>query len=392
MRVLVVSSWFPYPQDNGSRLRIFHLLEALGRVHDITLLTFGRNEGGEQVGPLLGFCRDVHVVRAQAPKRLRLSGLFSTVPRYYAQTLSDEMVSLISTHAPAHDVAMAMQIRAAVHLVEARLTTPALFEEVELGAARLPDDGAEAAPLWRQARHRLTWWKHRRFVRQLLEHVHGATVVSTLEQAQLAALGYPNQKVSVIPNAVVVPDAPAVSRTRRRQIIYPGSVTFSANLDAVSYFVRDVWPGIRRRHPDLQFVVTGHTGDVDVSDLAAAEGVRFTGHLEDVNPVIAESLVCVVPLRAGGGTRLKVLQAMALGTPVVSTSKGIEGLDLQPEEHVLVADTAGDLVARTLELVEDPALGRRLASAAFDRVRAAYTWDRSAAMLAEHLQRVAAGG
>ena len=250
MRLLVVSSWFPYPLDNGSRLRIFHLLEALGRVHHITLLTFGRNEGGEQVGPLLGFCRDVHVVRAQAPKRLRLSGLFSTVPRYYAQTLSDEMVSLISTQAPAHDVAMAMQIRAAVHLVEARLPIPALFEEVELGAARLPDAGAEAAPLWRQARHRLTWWKHRRFVRQLLEHVHGATVVSSLEQAQLAALGYPPQKISVIPNAVVVPDAPTASRTRRRQIIYPGSVTFSANFDAVSYFVRDVWPGIRRRQPE----------------------------------------------------------------------------------------------------------------------------------------------
>ena len=392
MRVLVVSSWFPYPQDNGSRLRIFHLLEALGGAHDITLLSFGRHEGAEQVGPLLGFCREVHVVRGPAPKRLRLSGLFSTVPRHYAQTLSDEMVSLIATLAPAHDVAMAMQIRAAVHLVEARPATPALFEEVELGAARLPDAGAEAAPLWRQARHRLTWWKHRRFVRQLLEHVHGATVVSPLEQAQLAALGYPSRKVSVVPNAVVLRDVPAAFRRRRRQIIYPGSVTFSANLDAVSYFVRDVWPGIRARHPDLEFVVTGHLGDVDVSGLAATDGVRFTGNLEDVSPVISESLACVVPLRAGGGTRLKVLQAMALGTPVVSTSKGIEGIDVQPEEHVLVADTADAFVARTLELVEDPERGERLATVAFDRVRASYTWDRSAAILAEHLQRVAAGG
>ncbi len=392
MRVLVVSSWFPYPTDNGSRLRIFHLLEALGRAHHITLLTFGRNEGGEQVGPLLRFCGDVHVVRPHAPKRLRLSGLFSTVPRHYAQTLNAEMVSLISTHAPAHDVTMAMQIRAAVHLVEARQTTPALFEEVELGAARLPDAGAEAASRWRQARHQLTWWKHRRFVRHLLAHVHGATVVSSLEQAQLAAIGYPARKVSVVPNAVVVPDRPAALRARRRQIIYPGSVTFSANFDAVSYFVRDVWPGIRGRHPDLEFVVTGHIGDVDVSGLAATGGVRFTGSLEDVAPAIAESLACVVPLRAGGGTRLKVLQAMALGTPVVSTSKGIEGIDLEPEVHVLVADTAGAFVARTLELVADPGLGQRLATAAFDRVLAAYTWDRSAAILAEHLHRVAAGG
>jgi len=392
MRVLVVSSWFPYPLDNGSRLRIFHLLEALGREHDITLLSFGRDEGGEHVDPLLAFCREVHVVPSVEPRRLRLAGLFSTIPRYYAQTLSHEMLALIATHTPAHEVAMAMQIRAAVHLLHAQPALPTLFEEVEVGAARLPDAGAQAAPLWRRARHQLTWWKHRRFLRRLLDRADGATVVSSLERAQVEALGCPHLKISVVPNAVVVPGVAPMPRMRRRQIIYPGSVTFSANLDAVSYFVRDVWPGIRRRQPDLQFVVTGRTGDVDVSGLAAAAGVRFTGHVEDVDALIAESLACVVPLRSGGGTRLKVLQAMALGTPVVSTSKGIEGLDVQPDRHVLVGDTAEVLIRRTLDIVEDPALGERLAAAAFAQVRTHYTWDRSASLLAGHLERVAARG
>jgi polysaccharide biosynthesis protein PslH len=329
----------------------------------------------------------VHVVPTDAPKRLSVSGLFSATPRYYAESLSDEMVSRIAERAPGHDVAMAMQIRAAVHLVEARISTPALFEEVELGAARRPDFGAEAAPWRRRIRHRLTWWKHRRFVRQLLGHVHGATVVSALEQAQLVGIGYPPEKVSVVPNGVIVPGV-VPRRTRRRQIIYPGSVTFSANLDAVTYFVRDIWPGIHHHHPDLEFLVTGHIGEVDVAALAATQGVRFTGNLEDVAPVIAESLACVVPLRSGGGTRLKVLQAIALGTPVISTAKGIEGLDLQPEVHILLADSPRDFVARTLQVLDAPERGERLVTAALEQVRAAYTWDRSAARLDAHLERL----
>lgn len=390
MRLLAVSSWFPYPPDNGSRLRIFHLLEALAREHEVTLLSFGRDEGGEQVDPLRRFCRAVHVVPSAAPQRLGLPGLLSSVPRYYAQTLSPEMLACITAEAPSHDIAMGMAIRAAFHVVEAAPGMPVLFEEVEVGAAMLPEAGAGAAPRWQRARHRLTWWKHRRFLRRLLGAVQGATVVSAVERDLVATLGVDAAKIAVVPNAVVLPERQADDAGRRRQVIYPGSVTYSANLDAVSWFVRDVWPGLRRQCPDLAFVVTGDTAGVDVGALASAEGVHFTGRLDDVNEAIAASLACVVPLRVGGGTRLKVLQAMAVGTPVVSTSKGIEGLEVEPDRHVLVGDAPEAFIAQTLRLVREPALGERLATAARALVGETYTWDRSAGVLLGHLQRVAA--
>jgi len=389
MRVLVVSSWYPWPTDNGSRLRIAHLLEALARNHSITLLSFGREDGPEQLAPLRRFCATVHVVPNTPPGPLDSTGWLSAVPRYYAQTRSPEMLALISVQAPLHDVALGMQIRAAYHLVEARPRIPVLFEEVEVGAARQPVAAGPSTP-WRRARHGLTWWKHRRFLRRLIDRVDRVTVVSVPERDHLIALGCAPDRVAVVPNGVVVPDGPVAARARLPQIIYPGAVTFSANLDAVSYFVRDVWPRIRRARPDLEFIVTGETTGVDVSALAAVEGVRFTGRLPEVDSHISVSLACVVPLRVGGGTRLKVLHAMALGTPVVSTSKGIEGLDLEPERDVLLADTAEALAAQALRVASDEALGQRLAVAARERVREAYTWERSAAVLADQVQKLRA--
>jgi glycosyltransferase involved in cell wall biosynthesis len=387
MRLLVVSSWYPHPPDNGSRLRITHLLEALARDHVITLLSFGREDGSEQVEPLRRYCAAVHVVPQAAPGRLGTTGLLSMVPRYYAQTRSPDMLALISAQAPLHDAAMAMQIRAAYHLVEAHPRLPILFEEVEVGAAMSPDL-TQPSSRWRRARHGLTWWKHQRFLRRLIDRSDRVTVVSAPERDHLIALGCDPARVAVVPNAVAVPDGPVEPRARLPQVIYPGAVTFSANLDAVRYFVRDVWPRIRKVRPDVGFVVTGETTGIDVGELASVEGVRFTGRLPEVDSLVARSLACVVPLRVGGGTRLKVLHAMALGTPVVSTSKGIEGLDVTPERHVLVGDTAESLAAQVLRVVGDPALAARLASDARARVRDAYTWEKSAAILAHELARL----
>lgn len=387
MRLLVVSSWFPYPPDNGSRLRIAHLLEALARDHAITLLSFGREDGGEDLEPPGRYCATVSVVPSAPPERLGLTGFLSTVPRYYAQTRSAEMLALIAAQAPRHDAAMGMQIRAAFHLVEARPRIPILFEEVEVGAAMRPEGEQPSSP-WRRARQALTWAKHRRFLRRLIDRTDWVTVVSARERQHLIAMGCDPDRVAVVPNAVVVPDGPVEPRARLPQVIYPGAVTFSANLDAVSFFIRDVWPRIRHARPDLEFVVTGETTGVDVGALASVEGVRFTGRLPEVDSHIAGSLACVVPLRVGGGTRLKVLHAMALGAPVVSTSKGIEGLDLTPGTHVLVGDSADALAAEVLRVAGDPALAARLANDARERVREAYTWEPSAAVLSEQLERL----
>jgi glycosyltransferase involved in cell wall biosynthesis len=148
----------------------------------------------------------------------------------------------------------------------------------------------------------------------------------------------------------------------------------------VRYFVRDVLPTVRRTRPDARLVVTGSTDGADLDGLSARDGVEFTGRLPEVDAVVAGSEVCVVPLRIGGGTRLKVLKAMALGTPVVSTARGIEGLEVQDGRHLLVGADAAEFASRVVALLEEPARGATLAAEARRLVSDVYDWERVGAL------------
>src|SRR5262249_42734291 len=154
------------------------------------------------------------------------------------------------------------------------------------------------------------------------------------------------------------------------------SITYSANLDAVRFFTSEIFPTIRRSRPDVSFIVTGSTGQVDTSALTLGGQVTFTGRVPDVGRLVGESSVCVVPLRAGGGTRLKILEAMAIGTPVVTTTKGAEGLAVNDDEHLLIADSPHEFAACVLRLMDDAALRERLATNGRRLIEARYTWDR----------------
>ena len=386
MRLLVVSSWLPYPPDNGSRMRAFHLLQQFSRRHTLTLLSFGVPREPEDVAPLRVLCERVELVPPGRleKERLTLRGLFSPVPRHLVQTRSAEMQALVTAAIAGHDAAIGLQIDAARYLVDATPRMPAVFDEIEVGVLR-DRYVLEQDPILR-LRHGLTWWKFRRFVRFLVGRFERTTVVSAQERDYLRALGCDMARIVIVPNGIDVPDvSPAPVRAAR--LIYPGSVTYSANLDAIRFFVREVLPLVRRSRPDVAFWVTGTTEGVDIDDLAAIDGVTFTGRVPDVTSLICESAACVVPLRIGGGTRLKILHAMAAATPVVSTSKGIEGLEVEPEQHLLVADSPGDFAAQVLRLLADPVLSLRLVSAARQFVQERHAWE----PIAQTLERVVEG-
>ncbi len=392
MRLLVVSTWFPYPPDNGSKLRAFHLLEQLAGRHGISLLSFcetGR-PAAEDLAQLRRVCASVDVIPRAAFARgaLTARGLLSLTPRSYVQGFSQRMETEIRKRAPGHDAALALQVVAAMHL-RRTLMLPAVFEEAEVAVIE-EQVTFERSPI-RRLRRRLTWWKYASFIRGLCGQFDHTTVVSAAERARLARIGCDPARVSVVPNGVDEADLAWQQARLPCRLVYPGALTYSANHDAVRWFLETVLPLIRRARPEVEFWVTGATDGVIVSDLPNAGLATFTGHLADVRPAIAESTVCVVPLRIGGGTRLKILQAMALGTPVVATSKGAEGLAVTPEQDILVADTAGQFASQVLRLLADRDLQERISSMARQLVQQQYTWTRSGARLEEALgQAVAA--
>ncbi|MFN8062832.1 MAG: glycosyltransferase family 4 protein [Vicinamibacterales bacterium] len=368
--VLVVSTWFPHPLDNGSRVRAHHLLRQLSGRYRVTLATFGTSDEASAPGPLDALASRVVVVPPARSASMPLGprGLLSRVPRHYLQSDSAQMHDTVRHLLPGQDVAVALQVDAARYLA-GHDGIPKVFDEVEVTVFR---EQYERARRLLRVRHGLTWWKFRRFTASLVDAFDQSTAVSAKERDEIIGIGCDPDRVSVVPNGVSV-DLAGEPAMRVPRLVYPGSVLFAANLDAVRYFVRDVLPRLRERRPDLELVVTGATGGVDITELMRP-GVRFTGRLDDVEPFVAESAVCVVPLRIGGGTRLKVLQAMALGTPVVSTTKGIEGLDVAADRHVLVADEPGAFATAVMRLLDDDALHRRISDEARTLMSDRYGW------------------
>lgn len=378
MKLLIVSHWLPARIDNGSRIRAFNLIKCLSKRHAITLFTFGRVDGAVDLTSLQSMCQHVEIVEpVRRNARLPFHGLLSRVPRSQLALDNTIMHDLVRSAIARHDVAIALQVGAARYL-EGYTECPRIFEEVEVGLVR--ERWLSSGSVARRLRDGLTWLKFRRFVRDLVEDFDWATVVSERERQHLQDIGCDPGRISVIPNgAETGPLGRRVHRVPR--LIYPGSVTYSANLDAVVHFSRNILPEVRRRCPEVVFMVTGSTDGVESDALPFGEGVIFTGWLPEVESMIADSAVCVVPLRVGGGTRLKVLQAMALGTPVVSTSKGIEGLELESGIHLLVADNSSAFAAHVVELLHNPELGERLAGAAHRLVSERYSWQTSGATL-----------
>jgi glycosyltransferase involved in cell wall biosynthesis len=171
-------------------------------------------------------------------------------------------------------------------------------------------------------------------------------------------------------------------------LIYSGALTYHANLDAMAFFLRDIFPAIKAKRPSVTLKITGNTQGAPIDRLPLVDDVQLTGYLDDIRPAVAQSWVSIVPLRVGGGTRLKILEAMALGTAVVSTSKGAEGLDVTHGENILIADDPNQFAGAVVGLLSDPALRQSLAAKAQQLVRQKYAWERCAGKLEQLLRQV----
>lgn len=185
----------------------------------------------------------------------------------------------------------------------------------------------------------------------------------------------PGLHTVIVPNGVDVEYFTPDQGTDTPALIYTGGMNMFANRDAVMFFLAEIWPLIRARVPGVRFFAVGQDPPKDLLALAARDPqVVVTGYVTDVRPLVRDASVYVVPLRVGGGTRLKVLDAMAMGKAMVSTSIGCEGLEVGPNEHLLVADSPGQFAEKTVILLEDRHRRLALGRAARELVERRYSW------------------
>ena len=202
----------------------------------------------------------------------------------------------------------------------------------------------------------------------------------------------PNLSIEVIPNGVdtrLLEPLPPMECSS--DLVFVGSMGYAPNSDGAVWFCREVLPHIGRLAEGVDLWIVGARPTPAVAALAGSN-IHITGRVEDIVPLYRRSSVVIVPLRAGGGTRLKILEAMALGRPVVSTSVGAEGLNLVPGEHLLIADDPKDFAKQVVSLLSDPQLRLKLTRAARRIVAERYDWDGIAASQVELYQRIADNG
>jgi polysaccharide biosynthesis protein PslH len=251
----------------------------------------------------------------------------------------------------------------------------------------------ESEMMWRYAMNTRNWAKKiaARRTATLIEHAEDRllgsgvthTVTSERERQKLLTR-WPSGKIEVIPNGVDAGfySAKEIAQACRRSrqfalkpaILFVGSMDYHANIDAVTWFSRKIWPTIALNHPHLHFTIVGRNPARDVRALVS-DRIHVTGTVDDVRPYYASAVAAIVPLRSGSGTRLKILEAMAAGVPVISTRMGAEGIEFEDNVHLVLADTGPEMAAAVEQVASSNETRARLSQAARELVREVYDWS-----------------
>lgn len=380
MKILFVHKQILFPRDTGGKIRVLNVLQHLARRHSVTYLCNLRR-GEERYLPQM---EALGLRMAAVPGEAAPHGGIRFYANAFTNILSPRPYSVNRNFDPAvrrrvaaelkqepYDLLICDCVQMARHTIGLRAPASILFQHnVE---AQILKRHSEVAASWpKRAYMRSDWHKMRRFERACGRHFDTVIAVSDRDR-DIFAQAYGWRHVQVIDTAVDTEYfQPSTAGEIDGRVVFVGSMDYMPNQDGIVYFVREVWPRIRQARPNATFQIVGRNPPVQVLALGAEPGVEVAGGVPDVRPHLAQAAVVVVPLLVGGGTRLKIYEAMASGKAVVSTTIGAEGLPLTPGEHFLQADTSEQFATAVARLLDDASLRAELGGAANRFVRERY--------------------
>lgn len=391
MRILFLTPQLPYPPHQGTTIRNHNLIANLAPRHEIHLLSFVRSQDEiVRATSLHQHCRSIEAVIAprRSPLKRFLSLFLSPLPDMALRLPSAEFqakLSAILRRVP-FDVVQIEGIEMAYPWMDWRISNTqypiSIFDDHNAEYVlqqRAFETDVRQPRRWIAALYSLIQWKKlSRYEARVCRLADGVVAVSETDKAVLQRL-VPGLDVTVVPNAVDVEYYTSTdirpSPLPPHSLVFTGKMDFRPNVDAVLWFCQEVLPLIQQKTPDVRFYIVGQSPHRRVLRLAEDPAVTVTGYVDDVRPYIAGACVYVVPLRIGGGTRLKLLEAMAMGKPIVSTSLGCEGFEgLASGRELAIADTPKEFARRVIELLDDASRRERLGRAGRRFVEQRYDW------------------
>jgi len=400
LNLLFLSQFPPGPPTFGAQRRVQGLMSALARRHEITGISLITAEYDRRAAEdaMREYCNEVVLVPARswegAGKRLQQARSLVS-KRSFVRSLwdlpalrkaLDERLS-----ARSYDIVnVELPFLALQRLAQAPPGRPPprlVLDEhnIEFDLAR--QQAQNQSGLARRVYNSIDWRKLRREEIEIWTRFDGVAFCSAADEARAREL-VPSIRSAVVPNAVDVEyfqPRPADPPGDGRTVIFFGAINYFPNVDGLLYLLREVWPLIEKSHPQARLKIVGQQ---PTPEILAFQGPRIevAGKVDDLRPHLASAAVSVVPLRIGGGTRFKILEAMSMAKPVVSTSLGAEGIEAEPGRHIFLADDASAFAAAVGRLLDESRLGGRMGTEARALVEERYSWD-TAAQAMERLYR-----
>jgi len=378
LKILIVSAQFPYPTWSGFSTRVYQLARQLATRHEVTLLSYAFDHEQDGVAALSAQMRVRAVHRnARSPIRRRvMQTLTIASPRpYFSRDAHSRAMQQAIDDLCAAEQFDVIQLESSILCTFRFPPGPRLVideHNVESELLRRMCEGERS--LSRRLFNRAEYRRFRTFERAAWQRADACVVTSERELPVLRAAA-PGTPVAAVPNCVDLAHfVPSGELPEPHSIVFNGILTYRPNVDAVRYLVDDIWPLVRERYPDARLTLVGRCEGVDTRPLMVP-GVELLGEVPDIRPPIQRAGVVVVPVRIGGGTRLKVVEGFAMGKAIVSTTLGCEGLAVRDGEHLLIADDPGSFASRIFELFEAPERSDELGRAGRRLVEARYSWE-----------------
>jgi len=382
-KLLIISPYFPYPLDEGGRIRTFNIIKTLSTEFDVYLFSFLVEQTSIEKKELMKYCKDCHTMNIPIHKKDIISKLLRNSKRIllFKNPSSDTflfkeakkgLINYIETNRP--DVAI---------IEHSWLAGYVTFLNA-LGVKVILDAHNVESNLWKQFYRNSTaveripyyfFWKSMSLnEKKFMKHFDLIISTSELENEKIKKIA-PQVRNAVIPNGIELDRYVSNELEEQGSIGFIGLMRYPPNVQAVMYFVKEIFPLVKQSIPDVKFYIAGKEPSAEILALSDKKNIFVTGYVSDALKFISKCSVIVTPLLQGSGTRTKIIEAMALKRPVVSTSKGSEGLMVKNGKDIIIEDNPVDYSNAIISLLKNKNLRKSIGEEAFKTVATYYSWN-----------------
>jgi polysaccharide biosynthesis protein PslH len=387
MNILILTPDIPYPTASGAAIRNYGIIRGLAdEGHKVTLLTFVESEVDEATNPLYQICDEVFTI--QLPTRSKIERIIKLLTtskadielRLASNEFEQKLISLLQNNN--YDVIQFSGIELGSYLKTiqsnqstAKVIYDALNAEAELQYVIYQIDRKNVKRLPVAIYSYIQAKRIKHFEKWLCKTVDGVIAVSDEDQAFLKQ--HQGAPIFVMSNGIFVDDYIAPSNHKRHvnELVFTGKMDYRPNVDAIEWFATAILPEIRLQKPDIILTIVGRNPHPRIQPHAEQKHITITGWVDSVQPYLHTATLFIVPLRMGSGTRLKILEAMASGCTVISTSIGAAGLNQDVKQAMRIADSEEEFIQIVVSLLGKPALCIDLGKQAVEQVRQYYDWS-----------------